>query len=485
MEDINKDFKYVYFIENHNISEKVKIYFSKYYYPEADELLNIFQNVYEYTNNKFLYTIYRFKIYPSNILSKQKQNIKKKFDVKIKLENEKGCEFEKIITITNFGIDNFIYDFQFEKHQVLFLTFIPPDSFKFNHEQQFDIYVKYLRQTLKLKQNSKENKDLILSTQNLIIGKGKKYFFSFYLMILLECFTTNLIQRHLLVFKLDKIEGIGEIPDSKKRIIQNILKVFEIKPEKVLDSVTDVIYKEKYSIALFAIILYFNYNFAHDRITTELLLNKNNYIKYIYQALLNYSAFFKNLKLTNEQINNLINISKEGNDINIALGYCNTIPDKYLIISQNRKLIEKYNEKEKRMIIQMDYNEEEILLQLAIKQSEEEEKKRLEKEKEEQRQMQIAIYESQKEFNNLNSINIINEYEEFDEQYGICPITQDYMKNPVITPSGNYYEKFAIVEWINLHHTDPLTREKLTIDMILEDEEYRKKIIEYRKKYNK
>ena len=44
-------------------------------------------------------------------------------------------------------------------------------------------------------------------------------------MILLECFATNLIQRHLLAFKLDKIEGKGEIPDSKKDIIQNFLKV--------------------------------------------------------------------------------------------------------------------------------------------------------------------------------------------------------------------------------------------------------------------
>ena len=182
----------------------------------------------------------------------------------------------------------------------------------------------------------------------------------------------------------------------------------------------------------------------------------------LFRSLLDYSAFYKNLKLTNEQINYLIKISKGGNDINIALGYCKTITDKYLIISQNRKLIEKYNEKEKRMVIQMNDNEEEILFQLAIKLSEEEEKKRLEKEKEEQRQIQMAIYESQKEFDNLNSINIINESEEYDEQYGICPITQDYMKNPVITPSGNYYEKYAIIEWINMHHTDPLTREKLT-----------------------
>ena len=38
--------------------------------------------------------------------------------------------------------------------------------------------------------------------------------------------------------------------------------------------------------------------------------------------------------------------------------------------------------------------------------------------------------------------------EEYDEFYGICPITQEFMENPVLCPSGNYYEKSAIIEWI-------------------------------------
>ena len=75
--------------------------------------------------------------------------------------------------------------------------------------------------------------------------------------------------------------------------------------------------------------------------------------------------------------------------------------------------------------------------------------------------------------------------EEFDEDFGICPITNDFMENPVLCPSGFYYEKSAILEWLKNHDTDPLTREKLTANMFVEDEEYKKKIQEYRKKYNK
>ena len=75
--------------------------------------------------------------------------------------------------------------------------------------------------------------------------------------------------------------------------------------------------------------------------------------------------------------------------------------------------------------------------------------------------------------------------EEFDEDYGICPITQNYMKNPVLSPSGNYYEKSAILNWLKNNNTDPLTRQYLTPNMLIEDEEFKKKIIEYRKKFKK
>ena len=162
--------------------------------------------------------------------------------------------------------------------------------------------------------------------------------------------------------------------------------------------------------------------------------------------------------------------------------------------------------------------EEEVQIYMAKKKSEEEEKKKLELKKEEEKQFQMVIEESQKENeninniindsqnnNNINNINIINSFnesqsnnninninvinpikeDEFDENYGICPITLEYMKNPVLSPSGNYYEKSAIIDWIEKNHNDPFSRENLTVDMIVEDEEFKKQIIKYRKKFNK
>ena len=93
----------------------------------------------------------------------------------------------------------------------------------------------------------------------------------------------------------------------------------------------------------------------------------------------------------------------------------------------------------------------------------------------------------------INEVNIKKEEkkneknlkDEENEYFGICPITQEYMKNPVLAPSGNYYEKDAILEWIKIRGNDPLTREPLSPDMLIEDNDYRNAIIEFRKKNNK
>ena len=126
---------------------------------------------------------------------------------------------------------------------------------------------------------------------------------------------------------------------------------------------------------------------------------------------------------------------------------------------------------------------EEKDFELAIIQSKQQELLEIEKDKEEEL-IQLALFKSleemnqKKENNNHNeNINVINiREEEEDETYGICPITQEYMKHPMLTPSGNYYEKKAIIRWIKEHHTDPMTREELTEDMLIEDHEFKKKI---------
>lgn len=45
----------------------------------------------------------------------------------------------------------------------------------------------------------------------------------------------------------------------------------------------------------------------------------------------------------------------------------------------------------------------------------------------------------------------------------ICPITQEKMKDPVIDPDGNSYEREAIEDWLHRNSTSPITRTPLTI----------------------
>lgn len=197
-------------------------------------------------------------------------------------------------------------------------------------------------------------------------------------------------------------------------------------------------------------------------------------------------------------------------------------------IMNNKKIDIKKEEKqyeikdENQIIYAENEVEEEVQIYMAKKYSEEYEKSLTEIKNYEKEQIEKAIKESQNK--NINSINIINqiedlkiednikddknsinynnknggkdnkniinkpnliEEEKFDEQYGICPITLQYMDNPVLSPSGVYYEKSAIESWIEKNHTDPFTRENLTKEMLIEDEEYKQRIIIYRKKFNK
>ena len=176
-------------------------------------------------------------------------------------------------------------------------------------------------------------------------------------------------------------------------------------------------------------------------------------------------------------------------EFNIAKEYLND-PNEYKI------KVEKFIEKYKGMSLQ-DFNKinenkdkkeedkiddpknefEDDLIYLAIKESEEESKRVLKEERDFEKAIRISKKEKTMDISEMN--------EEFDEQYGKCPITLDYMEHPVLCPNGNYYEKKAIIDWIKKKGTDPLTRENLTIDMLMDDEDYRIKIIEYRKKFNK
>lgn len=44
----------------------------------------------------------------------------------------------------------------------------------------------------------------------------------------------------------------------------------------------------------------------------------------------------------------------------------------------------------------------------------------------------------------------------------VCPLTQEIMKDPVMDPEGNSYERSAIEAWLDKNQTSPITRKSLT-----------------------
>ena len=62
-----------------------------------------------------------------------------------------------------------------------------------------------------------------------------------------------------------------------------------------------------------------------------------------------------------------------------------------------------------------------------------------------------------------------------DDDDLICPITQEYFRDPVLAEDGRLYERAAITRWINEHRTSPFTRQVLDVNRLQPDESIRKK----------
>jgi len=353
-EEETREFQYIYFIENHISESRVILNLSRKQ-TVADNLECVRVDKKEEVKEIYIYSIYRFEFYPSTIkeiysetkenISNSKKNISKQtYDITIEMEDENEERFEKKITINDFENDIFIFDFKFDIRRGWIVDKCPPKSYSFSIEEQFLIYVDFLRNGyMKLKQKSRQNYGLILSIQNILIGKDKKFNFTFYLIILLECFATQLIIRHLQCFKPSKIESPGIISEEKLKQIKNILNAFVKNPNKVLFQVEEKS-RLKYGIKLFAIILYFNAYFNKDKIP-ELIKDQNNSL-FIYSALLEYNTLFDFLKLDSEQMQLLIKITENFDQLGIALTYTKNVQELLDVICLNfEKIFQLYTNK--------------------------------------------------------------------------------------------------------------------------------------------
>jgi Inhibitor of Apoptosis domain/U-box domain len=52
-------------------------------------------------------------------------------------------------------------------------------------------------------------------------------------------------------------------------------------------------------------------------------------------------------------------------------------------------------------------------------------------------------------------------YEDSLDSYVLCPITQDFIRDPVVAEDGHTYEKSAIIQWLSTNNSSPMTNKQL------------------------
>jgi len=333
---------FIYFIGNYD--ENILSDFELDKSDLASDLEIISENNFLVDNNSYKYSIYRFKISKIKLDDKKKSKIKFKYKI-----NNKNSETK--IDIKDFNLDldfdTFLYDIK--------LNSIVPQYYKFSDQETFIIYIKYLREIkLKLLHKSEENISLISSTLKFIITQ-KEYELSFYLLIFMECFYASISIKLIIEFDPNKVIRPGTITKFTTEQINRILNIYIRNIKNKLSLIENENDKMKFKVNCYTILLYFNYFFMKEKFI--LLLNDEQKRDVINPILLKHNIF-KNIELSKEQIEKLINLASNFNELLIALSYNKDALIFLQIIQKNfdkiSDLFKKQSSKTKKKLINME-----------------------------------------------------------------------------------------------------------------------------------
>ena len=319
---------FIYFNVAYEKSKKYKIYLSEEY-KGFDTLEKIEEKELVELNDSLILQIYRFQILPELALENgNDKNKKYEFIVYVEDVEEKNSDkHQYIIKVNDLKNDFYEYNFKIEKLDILPLKY----------EQQFVNYSHLLKNKYKKLQGSKENDDFIFSSQNLLIDPNKKFNFLFYLSIFLEGYKSNFVRRHLLLFKPERINGLGELSEYSIKPMRNILKSIAENPDKInIDEKS----KEKSKETFYCIYLYFNLYFQNE--TIKKMFDDENKCKYLMNNLINFHNFFEDLFLPKEDVIKLLENANDYNKIVNLLFYLGKDCVKFLqVLIEKQELISK------------------------------------------------------------------------------------------------------------------------------------------------
>jgi uncharacterized protein YihD (DUF1040 family) len=140
----NKEYHFVYFIESHDKSKRLEVYLSPNY-KNSNTLEMVEEKDSSQIRNSLISRVFRFKIFPDEIIKEQKKG-PFKFVIIMKDKNNAANESQYTIELRDIKNDFYEYNLKMDKVEVIPLSY----------EQQFNIYVDILRN--KLKKNKAQKK---------------------------------------------------------------------------------------------------------------------------------------------------------------------------------------------------------------------------------------------------------------------------------------------------------------------------------------
>ena len=214
--------------------------------------------------------------------------------------------------------------------------------------EEFDIYITYLKEKFKINKDSVEYKDFLYSLINYLNKNdlSEKIDFSFYIILFLQCLNTEYFLKILELFNSEKIKDQIDLTQNKIDEFKNIITDFNNLPK--IEKEEEII-KEQLTINLYSIIFYFCYKYEAKMLDT--LLESTNSQKYILKGLLKHRQFFSKIILKKNEIIQLVQISDSFKNLSDALSFNRDFLTLLEIINENIELFnEKINDKENSLI---------------------------------------------------------------------------------------------------------------------------------------
>ena len=317
-----KDYYSIYFIESHlkNEDEEIEILIdaSNKYLKQLKRINK--KEIKDNDNNEYIVSVYSMIFKPSLIKKKEIKELNKikTTNVKIYLKKSKN-KFESINSI-NIQQDNFLINIKFEMIKGWFgKTLIPPEQIELSNLQIIQMF----NEAILIKEKKKITEEIYMQFIEFginLLKNSDKYELEFFLILYLSIINGEnytLIKDIFDLFEIEKI--INKKADTSLLQYQNKLDTLYKNQNDIINKIEIIIQKniydknfEYYLIKFYTIYIYYIYNLGLYQYLEEILkdLRDNNTYNNLILPLLylsNYNNFYKDIPISNEMKNSLIN----------------------------------------------------------------------------------------------------------------------------------------------------------------------------------